>query len=131
MLLLLFDVNKMCFSPCIQSGVARGRRLGLCPEPRWGSAPDPGGFAARANYWGFRPQTPAGAPPQNTPGAPAPRTLLNGVCAEPQWGLPRSETERSEGERSKAEDRSPRPPPSKLDSDKFGDEAARPNQRLD
>ncbi len=34
------------------------------PDPRWGSAPDPGGFAARANCWGLCPQTPAAAPPQ-------------------------------------------------------------------
>ncbi|MCP3662553.1 MAG: hypothetical protein GY696_08680 [Gammaproteobacteria bacterium] len=45
------------------------------------------------------------------------------------WALrARCEPERSEGERSEAEDRSP---PSQLDSDKFGDEAARPNRWLD
>ncbi len=62
------------------SGVAKqGRsqergpwRLGLCPKPR-------GGSAARANYLGLCPQTPAGAPP--------PDPLVNGV-----WGRAPSAT---------------------------------------
>ncbi len=135
--LILSTLVEFVKRVCRSSGLARGRPRGLL---RLGLRPN---FAARSS-WGVRcscgedflgstilaePQHPAYMIQSSQPVWSAARSQ---ICLNPVWRVgcegSRSEPERSEGERSESADWRP---PSQLDSDKFGDEAAKPNRWLD